>query len=127
LMLWVAADHWGLLTDEQRAAVMDHELSHIKRDNHGDYILVEHDITEFADVLGRHGFYLEDYQKIREAIQPHFEFVSQVEDEGESAPVHLNGNGAGNEDVLDQVGTILKRRKAARPVQEVAEEEDGDE
>lgn len=50
---------WALLTDRQRAALIDHELRHIEArvsdDGELSFTLVAHEIGEFTEVLARHG------------------------------------------------------------------------
>lgn len=102
-ILTFAEDEWELLTDEQRRAVVDHELTHCRLFD-GEWVIVDHDVMEFAEILGRHGFYLEDYQRLRKFIQPHFAFVDSIEpDPAEEQPVN-------QEDVLDQIGDMLVAR-----------------
>ena len=51
---------WNALTDEQRVAVLDHELCHCKIEEDEDtseakFVLEPHDISEFSGVLDRRG------------------------------------------------------------------------
>lgn len=99
-VLTFAKEAWAFLTDEQLRALADHVLSHCKYIN-GTYTLVDHDVTDFTDVLARHGFWWNGAEKLRDAMKPHFAFVDDLEPA--EAPVN-------NEDVLDQIGDMLVAR-----------------
>ena len=49
--------YWGFLDENQKVALVDHELCHFTRDEDG-YYTKDHDVTEFCAVLERHGFWL---------------------------------------------------------------------
>ena len=49
--------YWGFLEENQKVALVDHELCHFTRDEDG-YYTKDHDVTEFCAVLERHGFWL---------------------------------------------------------------------
>lgn len=103
-IIWFAANYWGILTEEQRTALVDHELSHLRYKD-GEISTVDHDITEFNDVLARHGFWWPSAEKTMEAAQPHFEFIAEVSGNGvveAVSPEHFN-----DADVLDQVGGMF--------------------
>lgn len=63
-MFWMelAGDHWGSLTPEQKAALIDHELCHFgvewpeEKDEPNLYIR-RHDIEEFEEIVRRHGIW----------------------------------------------------------------------
>jgi predicted metallopeptidase len=60
----IAYDTWECLTDTQRIALVDHELSHIGPDG-----IVAHDVEEFKAVIERHGLWqpsLESFHKAGE-------------------------------------------------------------
>jgi hypothetical protein len=82
LVILLNAAAWRTLNEQQRAALVDHELCHatIAQDKHGEPILDErdrkcyrlrkHDIEEFHAVVKRHGVYLSDIAEfIRSAEQ----------------------------------------------------------
>lgn len=57
----LAEDEWADLTDQQRVALVDHELSHCwaEVDDDGEVVLAvkTHDLEEFVDVVRRHGLW----------------------------------------------------------------------
>lgn len=63
-VLEIAANTWETLTDEQRRALVDHELSHlrIEQDDDGHWIggTRGHDLEEFVAVVERHGLWKAD-------------------------------------------------------------------
>lgn len=63
-VLEVAEDTWVLLDDNQRRALVDHELCHmvVGEDDDGEPVLAlrGHDLEEFAAVVERHGFWKSD-------------------------------------------------------------------
>jgi hypothetical protein len=72
-ILIVNAEHWKILNEQQRLALIDHELCHLdvaldptslepKVDGHGKtcYRVRKHDLEEFRGVIERHGVYLSD-------------------------------------------------------------------
>jgi hypothetical protein len=66
-MFWieVAEPCWEEATENQRLAVLDHELLHcvIEDTDDGDHKMAihTHDIEEFEAIISRHGIYREDY------------------------------------------------------------------
>lgn len=74
-------EFWQDFTEQQRLALMDHELSHAassededgeqKEDERGRKVwrLRKHDIEEFSDVIERHGLYKKDLERFAEAIR----------------------------------------------------------
>lgn len=99
-IVWFAADQWETLTDEQKTALVDHELCHCRFLN-GSAEIRPHDVEEFDAVIRRHGLWWPDAERTIEAIQPHFGF--------------LNGGGVeaidpdpfNEKDVLDQVDQVV--------------------
>lgn len=55
---------WQRMSDDQRVAVLDHELSHcgskLKGDGTVTWVVLPHDVEEFSAVLERHGIYKGD-------------------------------------------------------------------
>lgn len=69
----IAADMWdNVLSDEQRVALVDHELYHFRVDRNDDDDVVlsirPHELEEFAAVLARHGLWRPDIQHFMTAI-----------------------------------------------------------
>lgn len=59
---------WTLLDEDQRRALVDHELCHLGRDPEtGEPMLLPHDIEEFGEVVQRHGLWLDDIRRFVEA------------------------------------------------------------
>jgi predicted metallopeptidase len=60
----LAEDEWGSLSDAQRVALVDHELSHcwLEFDDDGEpkLSLRTHDVEEFVAVVQRHGLWRND-------------------------------------------------------------------
>lgn len=69
----IALDTWDHLTHEQRVALVDHELCHLRVDE--DHVTGEpvlgmhhHEIEEFAGVIARHGFWKSDVARFSAAV-----------------------------------------------------------
>jgi hypothetical protein len=57
---WTA---WSQLTDEQRVALVDHELCHCGVDpDTSKWVMLEHDVEEFGQIVRRWGFWQPDLQ-----------------------------------------------------------------
>jgi hypothetical protein len=57
-IIWIAEDLWeGELSEQQREALVDHELCHCGFDDNGNPKMVHHDIEEFKCVVERHGIW----------------------------------------------------------------------
>lgn len=67
----IALDIWGGMSDRQRVALVDHELSHcvIKHSENGDMsiAIAPHDLEEFNAVVERHGLWRADVKSFMEA------------------------------------------------------------
>lgn len=77
------AEWWqdGRVTDDQRRALLDHELCHatVKLDEDGEpardtmdrviYRLRKHDIEEFTEIVARHGTYKRDLERFASALR----------------------------------------------------------
>lgn len=63
---------WNNLNDQQKKALVDHELCHAKVDvdDEGNYKLkiVPHDMEEFTEIVKRHGLWAEDVAEVAAAI-----------------------------------------------------------
>lgn len=85
LVVEVNWETWGRLTDEQRAAVMDHELCHfgMEEDENGTkYVLLHHDVEEFGAIVTRWGLWkpdLRDFGLIVKEQRDLFDSVESVE------------------------------------------------
>jgi len=55
----IRKDLWDRMNLETQEALLDHELCHCGLDDNGCYIR-DHDVTEFREILDRHGFWLRD-------------------------------------------------------------------
>lgn len=54
--------NWQVMTDEQRAALVDHELCHASIED-GKPVIIDHDVEEFAIVVSRHGMWRENVRQ----------------------------------------------------------------
>lgn len=60
---------WLRLTHEQRIALVDHELAHCERDSESEaWIMRDHDVEEFSDIVGRWGLWTPNLQGFGRAI-----------------------------------------------------------
>jgi hypothetical protein len=69
-LIEIKKDRWDLLDLEHQEALLDHELCHCGRDVDGAYIK-DHDVTEFAEIIVRHGFWqrdLENFYQVSKGI-----------------------------------------------------------
>lgn len=66
--MWYALEAWDALTDMQRDALMDHELTHCIWDDTGKPALSPHTIEEFDAILVRYGVWWPDAQGFVDAI-----------------------------------------------------------
>lgn len=70
----IARDAWITLTDDQRTALVDHELCHLgvdipeRGDKDRSLVLRGHDLEEFAAVVERHGVWRPAVETFRAAI-----------------------------------------------------------
>lgn len=58
-IICIAADEWNRANVATRVAIVDHELCHCGVGDAGPYIR-PHDYEEFAEIVGRHGFWRQD-------------------------------------------------------------------
>lgn len=68
-IITINRDSWMLFTEDKREAVVDHELCHCGKSEDGKYILVPHDIEDFAAVIRRHGLYKEDVKHFTQVLR----------------------------------------------------------
>jgi len=67
-LIWLSKDDWERMTSEQREALIDHELCHIKLGDAG-LTIVGHDFEEFYEIIQRHGMWDQRLKRIeREMI-----------------------------------------------------------
>lgn len=67
-LIWVSRQDWERMTSEQREALIDHELCHIKLGSNG-LSVVGHDFEEFYEIIQRHGLWDQRLKRIeREMI-----------------------------------------------------------
>lgn len=70
LVIEIAQEPWGYLDDDQRAALVDHELMHCGWDEAEERPLLRpHDVEEFAAVVARHGLWSRALKSFVEAGQ----------------------------------------------------------
>ncbi len=70
---WAA---WQLLTETQRAALIDHELTHCEPKQDKDGLLIgwqirKHDVEDFVEIVERRGLWQEDLQRLCRVVQAH--------------------------------------------------------
>jgi hypothetical protein len=65
---------WTSLPPDKRFALVDHELSHCGVEE-GKAVVIGHDLEEFASIIGRHGFYMQDVRKFAKAVQMELDFT----------------------------------------------------
>lgn len=59
----IARDAWGGLTEEEKIALIDHELEHCIVDEEGKTSIQPHDLEDFLVVYRRHGAWSEALQR----------------------------------------------------------------
>jgi hypothetical protein len=79
----IAADVWNALGDDQRTALVDHELCHCVIDVEKSQLgLIGHDVEEFADVLARHGLWRPEIEAfVKASAQGRFVFEEGSRDD----------------------------------------------
>lgn len=66
----IAKEIWEAITQEQKIALVDHELSHCGYDDENDQITtLAHDVEEFSGVVSRHGLWRSDIERFVEAAR----------------------------------------------------------
>ena len=69
VLLIINKDAWIVMTDEQKLACIDHELTHVHVDeDSGKVSLLPHDVEEFASVIERHGLWREELKMMNKAV-----------------------------------------------------------
>lgn len=65
-LIWLAKDVWVGLTEEQRMALIDHELCHCDYSQLSPSIL-PHDVEEFSEIVERYGYWKYDLMQFKAA------------------------------------------------------------
>lgn len=65
----IAWDMWALLNDQQRQALLLHELCHVFKEDAADWKLEGHNVEEFTKVIEVFGLWKPDLQAFAEAIK----------------------------------------------------------
>lgn len=68
LVIEISIVHWIELKDEQRIALIDHELCHVGLGSNGSYQIIDHDWQEFRAVVERHGCWIDDVRDMKETF-----------------------------------------------------------
>lgn len=58
-MIWIAKKEFEIFGEDQRAALVDHELCHCGG-TYGQWTMKKHDVDEFMAIIVRHGLWLPD-------------------------------------------------------------------
>ena len=79
-LIWLAKDEYEKMPAERRAALIDHELTHITMGNSG-LTLRDHDVEEFYTIIERYGLWTTDLMAAKAAMdraeQLHLESLAQ--------------------------------------------------
>jgi hypothetical protein len=69
-LIWLSKADWERMTSEQREALIDHELCHIRLSG-GGLTVVGHDFEEFYEIIQRHGFWDQRLKRIDRELVEH--------------------------------------------------------
>ncbi len=61
--------YWTKLSAPQRIALVDHELSHCGVNDKGNWVMIPHDVEEFASIVERWGLWTPDLVQFNTAIK----------------------------------------------------------
>lgn len=86
-IIWFSKETWRRLDQEQRRALVDHELCHCSGSLEEGWKIVGHDLEEFNAVIERHGLWLDDTRRMAKVIQPHL--FTLDDHQGKVEPVPL--------------------------------------
>ncbi len=79
LMIVINARAWINLSERQKAALLDHELSHFCKEEdkkgYAKYSVVPHDVEEFSGVIERHGLWKNDVKRFAEVVQTQLSII----------------------------------------------------
>ncbi|MFW5962301.1 MAG: putative metallopeptidase [bacterium] len=64
----IAEDTWQELTENQRYALIDHELYHCGINEQGNFVIIKHDVTEFIPIIKRYGLWTEGLQVLGQNV-----------------------------------------------------------
>lgn len=66
----ISREIWSVITNDQRKALVDHELMHCGWDREKEQIVtVPHDVEEFIGVIDRHGLWRHDVERLVEVAK----------------------------------------------------------
>lgn len=68
-LMEIGLDAWKTLTQEQKVALVDHELCHFGIDDNGNKVIIPHDLEEFVAVVDRHGLWSRSVQNMASALK----------------------------------------------------------
>ena len=69
-IIWLAADVWNdELSEDQKRALLDHELHHCYLDEKLRPRLRGHDVEEFLTIIHRHGLWKPDLERLGDVVQ----------------------------------------------------------
>lgn len=115
-------EYWKGLNDDQKRAIIDHELCHAqivrdadgeaKRDDRGRLVcrIRKHDVEEFRDIVERHGLYTADLAEIAQAA------INDAQRPLLNPKPSSNGNGRATE--APQLGELWSRSVAVLGITE---------
>lgn len=89
-VIWLAHDVWyGVLTETQQRALLDHELCHCEFNVDSRTAKTRgHDLEEFACIVERYGIWRQDIEPMAQAIQAHLPFDDQQAHNGRIRSLH---------------------------------------
>jgi len=67
-LIWIAEDRWDKLSEDQKEALIDHELCHCWGWP-GMWKMRHHDIEEFQEIIERHGMWREELVHMANAVK----------------------------------------------------------
>lgn len=68
-LILLSSDEWRRLGQDQRVALVDHELCHCWADENGAWKIRGHDLEEFHDIVARHGLWKQDVKVFGEVVR----------------------------------------------------------
>jgi len=88
LVVTINKDVWYALDENQKKALVDHELCHFCREENDEgetkWLIVGHDVEEFSGVIRRHGLWKEDVKAFAKETQRQMS-IFEVMDGGKSS------------------------------------------
>lgn len=109
-IIWLAHYQWMGLSDEQRRALVDHQLCHagMTGEAKDKPAILPHDVEEFNCILERHGFWWPLGDLTVNAIQPHLPL--ELERRGSVSAVNVERIGQEFKRQMDATGLEWDRR-----------------